>query len=165
MVANIFADDFGSIIFTLLAAILLSVLIFNQFCPEQPDLNLRNSEVRDALDDVLTFWLDQGVDGFRADAVAHLVEDSRFQDEPTKDGYDPKRPRYNDLDHVYTRSDRHHTFVIMINFSKERWEGSLNGISASGVVVIDSEMKLKGTKVSFVRVTLNKAQALVIKMQ
>lgn len=365
----------------------------HQFCPEQPDLNLRNAEVLGALNDVLTFWLDRGVDGFRADAVAHLVEDSRFQDEPTKDGYDTKRPRYDDLDHVYTknftanhkivqgwravldqykdsyriligeilddnfqevikyyggrfsnefdfpfnfgllglsqfniaeevyhvisdylaalpkgkwpnwllgnhdfprigskvsheycralnvllltlpgtavtyygeeigmidakvpfksqkdfrdpqrspmqwcdkenagftpatkawvpvaenykttnvefqkadptsalylykelvnlrstiecfkglsfkavyvdasvlaytRSDRHHTFVIMINFGKDRWEGSLNGISGSGVVVIDSEMKQKGTNVSFVRVTLNKAQALVIKMQ
>ena len=65
----------------------------HQFCSEQPDLNLRNAEVRQALIDVLTFWLERGVDGFRVDAVPHLVEDSNFQDEPTKAEYDPLRPQ------------------------------------------------------------------------
>lgn len=64
----------------------------HQFCPEQPDLNLRNAEVRQALKEVLMFWLDKGVDGFRVDAVPHLVEDSKFLDEPTKPEYDPLRP-------------------------------------------------------------------------
>ena len=76
----------------------------HQFCPEQPDLNLRNAEVRQALNNVLMFWLDRGVDGFRVDAVPHLVEDSQFLDEPTKAEYDPERPRYDHLEHIYTKN-------------------------------------------------------------
>ena len=84
----------------------------HQFCSEQPDLNLRNSEVQQALKDVLTFWLDRGVDGFRVDAVPHLVEDSKFRDEPFKDGYIPLQPQYHHLDHVYTKNlDATHKIV------------------------------------------------------
>ena len=84
----------------------------HQFCPEQPDLNLRNSEVCQALNDILMFWLDRGVDGFRVDAVPHLVEDSKFRDEPTKDEYDPLRPQYDHLDHIYTKNlDANHKIV------------------------------------------------------
>ncbi|WP_246450801.1 glycoside hydrolase family 13 protein [Allostreptomyces psammosilenae] len=40
------------------------------FAPEQPDLNWRNPAVREEFADILRFWLDRGVDGFRVD-VAH----------------------------------------------------------------------------------------------
>ena len=39
------------------------------FYPEQPDLDWRNPEVVTAMQDVVRFWLDRGVDGFRVDAV------------------------------------------------------------------------------------------------
>ncbi len=39
------------------------------FLPGQPDLNWREPAVVEAMHDVLRFWLDRGVDGFRADAV------------------------------------------------------------------------------------------------
>jgi len=42
------------------------------FLPQQPDLNWRNPEVVEAMHDVLRFWLDRGVDGFRLDVV-HLI--------------------------------------------------------------------------------------------
>ncbi len=35
------------------------------FAPEQPDLNWENPAVRDAVHDIMRFWLDKGVDGFR----------------------------------------------------------------------------------------------------
>ncbi|CAH0388135.1 unnamed protein product [Bemisia tabaci] len=54
---------------------------FHAFMREQPDLNLRFSEVRDELKDILKFWMDMGVDGFRMDAVPHLIEDPQFRDE------------------------------------------------------------------------------------
>jgi alpha-glucosidase len=40
------------------------------FAPDQPDLNWENDEVRDEFEDILKFWFDRGVDGFRID-VAH----------------------------------------------------------------------------------------------
>lgn len=49
---------------------------------------------------VLQFWLDQGVDGFRMDAVAHLFEDEALRDELMKD--EDATDEYSQLDHKYT---------------------------------------------------------------
>ena len=54
----------------------------HQFVPGQPDLNYRNPDVLQAMKDVIAFWLDLGVDGFRMDAVAHIWEDESMPDEP-----------------------------------------------------------------------------------
>ena len=45
------------------------------FLPEQPDLNWMQPEVRDAFDEILRFWFDRGVAGFRIDVVHELVKD------------------------------------------------------------------------------------------
>ena len=55
---------------------------YHAFLPEQPDLNWRHPAVREAMLDVLRFWLDRGVDGFRVDALRHLVKDDRWRDDP-----------------------------------------------------------------------------------
>lgn len=49
---------------------------------------------------VMQFWLDQGVDGFRLDAVAHLFEDEALRDEMVKD--EDATDEYSQLDHKYT---------------------------------------------------------------
>jgi alpha-glucosidase len=54
----------------------------HQFLKEQPELNWRNPEVRMAMYDVLRFWLDRGVDGFRMDVVGFLIKDEQFRDNP-----------------------------------------------------------------------------------
>lgn len=54
----------------------------HSFFPEQPDLNWRNPAVRRAMADVMRFWLDRGVDGFRLDALQYLVKDVRLRDNP-----------------------------------------------------------------------------------
>ncbi|XP_072156084.1 maltase A3 [Bemisia tabaci] len=53
-----------------------------QFSARQPDLNFRNPNVREAFKEVMRFWLDLGVDGFRIDAVMFLVEAAHLEDEP-----------------------------------------------------------------------------------
>src|ERR1700694_1566644 len=66
------------------------------FDVKQPDLNWRNPNVRQAMYDVLRFWLDRGVDGFRIDALEKLLKDEQFRDNPLnplwKTG-DPPPPR------------------------------------------------------------------------
>jgi len=57
------------------------------FDRKQPDLNWRNPEVRAAMYDVMRFWLDRGIDGFRIDVLWLLVKDAAFTDNP------PPRPR------------------------------------------------------------------------
>jgi maltose alpha-D-glucosyltransferase/alpha-amylase len=47
---------------------------WHRFFAHQPDLNYDNPDVRDAMLDVLRFWLDVGLDGFRLDAVPYLFE-------------------------------------------------------------------------------------------
>ncbi len=50
------------------------------YAPQQPDLNWENREVRVEFEDVLRFWLDRGVDGFRIDVADFLVKDARLPD-------------------------------------------------------------------------------------
>ncbi len=50
----------------------------HSFLKEQPDLNWRCPEVLSEMSDVLRFWLDKGADGFRIDALAHLLKDENF---------------------------------------------------------------------------------------
>jgi alpha-glucosidase len=53
----------------------------NLFLSEQPDLNWWNPRVREAIDDVMRFWLDRGVDGFRVDVAAALLHDPLLRNE------------------------------------------------------------------------------------
>jgi alpha-glucosidase len=52
------------------------------FLPEQPKLNLHNPDVANALLDVLRFWLDRGVDGFRLDVANTIVNAPTLEDNP-----------------------------------------------------------------------------------
>ena len=54
----------------------------HNFLPEQPQLNLHNGQVQDALLDVARFWLDRGVDGFRFDAINFAMHDPQLTDNP-----------------------------------------------------------------------------------
>src|SRR5262245_33438786 len=61
----------------------------HSFLREQPDLNWRNPAVREAMYDVLRFWLDRGVDGFRVDAIWLLIKDAALRDNPLNPEYRP----------------------------------------------------------------------------
>ncbi len=52
------------------------------FLKEQPQLNVHNPVVQDALLDVARFWLDRGVDGFRLDALNHAMHDRQLRNNP-----------------------------------------------------------------------------------
>lgn len=52
------------------------------FLPEQPDLNWRSPDLVAAMHDVLRFWLDRGVDGFRMDVLHALGKDAELVDDP-----------------------------------------------------------------------------------
>jgi alpha-glucosidase len=52
------------------------------FAPEQPDLDWHNPQVHDDFREILRFWLDRGVDGFRIDVAHGLVKDETLADEP-----------------------------------------------------------------------------------
>ncbi len=64
----------------------------HSFLREQPDLNWRNPDVRAAMMNVLRFWLDRGVDGFRVDVIWLLLKDELLRDNPANPAYAPNQP-------------------------------------------------------------------------
>lgn len=54
----------------------------HSYLPEQPDLDWWNESVRGEFDDILRFWFDKGVAGFRIDACYVLLKDRRLRDNP-----------------------------------------------------------------------------------
>jgi len=62
----------------------------HNFLPEQPDLNWYNPKVREALADVVRFWMKRGADGFRLDTANYYAYDRQLRD-------NPKRPENSEL--------------------------------------------------------------------
>ncbi len=75
---------------------------YHAFLAEQPDLNWRNPAVREAMYDVMRFWLRKGVDGFRVDVIWHLIKDAAFRDNPPNPDYREGRPPHERVLPLYT---------------------------------------------------------------
>ncbi|MBD5802318.1 Oligo-1,6-glucosidase [Azoarcus sp. Aa7] len=58
------------------------------FSTRQPDLNWENPEVRTAINDMVRWWLDKGIDGYRLDAVSHMKKVPGLPDLPNPEGLD-----------------------------------------------------------------------------
>lgn len=67
----------------------------HSFLSKQPDLNWRNREVREAMFQVLRFWLDRGVDGFRVDVAWLLIKDAALRDNPLNPDFRATQPAIN----------------------------------------------------------------------
>ena len=75
---------------------------YHAYLKEQPDLNWRNPDVQNAMYDVLRFWFDRGVDGFRIDAMRQMVKDRQFRDNPPDPEWRPDKDPYRSLLPVYS---------------------------------------------------------------
>ena len=75
---------------------------YHAFLVAQPDLNWRNPSVRDAIHEVMRFWLRRGVDGFRVDVIWHLLKDAQFRDNPPNPGFGPGQPPHRAVVPLYT---------------------------------------------------------------
>ena len=74
----------------------------HNFLPEQPDLDWWSDDVRTAFDEILRFWFERGIDGFRIDVAHALVKDKLLRDNPPAGPNDPptwkrlgQAPTYN----------------------------------------------------------------------
>jgi alpha-glucosidase len=70
---------------------------FHMFFKEQPDLNWRNPKVVQEILDMVKFWLDKGVDGFRLDVFNAYFKDIDFKDNPSKIGL----TKFDQQKHLY----------------------------------------------------------------
>ena len=78
------------------------------FSPRQPDLNWENPDVRKAIYDMLRFWLDKGIDGFRMDAITFISKDVNWP-EMTADVL--KLNYHGDWGHAYAAGPRLHEYL------------------------------------------------------
>lgn len=99
---------------------------YHAFLVQQPDLNWRNPEVEAAMLDIMRFWLDKGVDGFRIDAMWHLVKDAQWRDNPVNPEYDETMASYNRLLPVYsTDQPEMHGIAARMRQLLDRYEDRL----------------------------------------
>jgi len=74
---------------------------WHRFFSHQPDLNFDNPKVQDAIIEVLRFWLDLGIDGFRLDAVPYLYERDGTNCENLKETHEYLRRIRTEVDRLY----------------------------------------------------------------
>jgi len=82
----------------------------HNFLPEQPDLNVHNREVQDALVETMKFWLERGVDGFRLDAFNFMMHDPQLRDNPPAP--DDGRPRTRPFDFQQKLYNQSHPDIV-----------------------------------------------------
>ena len=84
------------------------------FSGKQPDLNWKNPDVRNSLYDMVNWWLDKGIDGFRVDAISHINKEAGLADMPNEKGlkYVPSFDKHMNVDgiHKYLQELKEETF-------------------------------------------------------
>ncbi len=76
----------------------------HNFLPGQPDLNLHNPAVQDAMLDVARFWLDRGADGFRLDAINFAMHDPGLRDNPPAQSGGKRTRPFDFQQHLFNQS-------------------------------------------------------------
>jgi alpha-glucosidase len=76
----------------------------HNFLAEQPDLNVHNPQVQEALLGVARFWLDRGVDGFRIDAINFAMHDPELRDNPPAPSGGKRNRPFDFQQHIYNQS-------------------------------------------------------------
>jgi alpha-glucosidase len=90
---------------------------YHSFLREQPDLNWRSPAVREAMAEVLRFWMKRGVDGFRVDASAVLAKDELLRDNPVDPEADESKPPPQRYKNIFT-DDRPEAMTYLAGLRK-----------------------------------------------
>jgi len=82
------------------------------FSRKQPDLNWENPKVRQEIYEMLRFWLNKGIDGFRLDAISYIAKDTSW---PVVTKEDLKKNYHNDWSYVYASGQHLHEYLQEMN--------------------------------------------------
>lgn len=104
------------------------------FSKKQPDLNWENPKVREEVFNMMKWWLDKGVDGFRMDVISMISKDQRFLDGEVKDGL------YGDAGKYVFHGPRVHEFLQEMNREALSKYDIMTVGETSGVTVEDAEL-------------------------
>ena len=84
------------------------------FSKKQPDLNWKNEDMRNAIYNMINWWLDKGIDGFRVDAISHINKEEGLLDLENPDNlkYVPSFSKHMNVDgiHEYLKEIKENTF-------------------------------------------------------
>ncbi|PAD70490.1 glucohydrolase, partial [Bacillus sp. 7586-K] len=107
------------------------------FSTKQPDLNWKNEEVRHSLYQMINWWLDKGIDGFRVDAISHINKEEGLKDMPNEKGlkYVPSYEKHMNVEgiHKYLKELKEETFAKYDIMTV----GEANGVSADNEKDLD----------------------------
>ena len=103
------------------------------FSKKQPDLNWENPVVRDEVFDMMTWWCEKGIDGFRMDVISMISKDPDFPDGPVINGH------YGDLMPYVCNGPRVHEYLQEMNRRVLRKYDLLTVGEAAGVTVEEAK--------------------------
>ncbi|MFM2098682.1 MAG: hypothetical protein RLZZ366_221 [Pseudomonadota bacterium] len=108
----------------------------HNFLKEQPQLNVHNPDVQDALLEAAKFWLDRGVDGFRLDAINFAMHNPALTDNPPAPPSNKVRTRSFDFQqHIHNQSQPEIPhFIERIRALTDRYEGRFTLAEVGGEV-------------------------------
>ncbi len=114
----------------------------HNFLKEQPQLNVHNPVVQDELLDIVRFWLDHGVDGFRIDAINFAMHNRDLTDNPPAPSSNKPRSRPFDFQlHVHNQSQPElPAFIARIRALTDQYDGRFT-LAEVGGDTDGSEMK------------------------
>ncbi|MBX7483397.1 alpha-amylase family glycosyl hydrolase [Qipengyuania qiaonensis] len=114
----------------------------HNFLSSQPQINMHNPAVQDAILGVMRFWLDRGVDGFRIDALNFAMHDPELRDNPPAPATD--RPRTRPFDFQLKKYNMSHpdipAFITRIRALTEEYDGIFT-VAEVGGDEAEAEMK------------------------
>lgn len=103
------------------------------FSKKQPDLNWENQNVRQALYEMINWWLEMGIDGFRVDAISHIKKEAGLRDMPNPKGlkYVPAFEKMMNVKGIqfYLQELKENTFAKYDNMTV----GEANGVTVDDI--------------------------------
>jgi alpha-glucosidase len=110
---------------------------------EQPDLNWWNDGVRNAFDDIVRYWWDRGIAGFRIDVCNMMIKDAELRDNPPASGEDPLDQQFMGLKAVYN-TDRPEAHDIL-----RRWRAISDGYQPTRLLIGETNVDKLATLMEF----------------
>jgi alpha-glucosidase len=114
----------------------------HSFLKEQPQLNLHHPRVQAAVLDIVRFWLDRGVDGFRIDAINHAMPDPALRDNPAAPDDGRVRTRPFDFQ-IKTYSQSHPDIPLFLEKVRAVFDDYPERFTVAEVGGDDSEREMK----------------------
>jgi alpha-glucosidase len=115
----------------------------HNFEAEQPDLNWWSAEVRGAFDDIVRFWWDRGVSGFRIDVCNMMIKDAELRDNPPATEDDPLDQQFMGVKAVYN-TDRPEAHDIL-----QHWRTIADGYAAPRLLIGETNVEQLPTLMEF----------------